>query len=70
MPRFFKALCTCAVELFNKNSIIGIYGDKVDLIDMGIDFEGIDEANNRAYLKTTGGDWQKVKKSGIDFRAA
>lgn len=28
-----------------------------------IDFEGIDEANNRAYLKTTGGDWQKVKKS-------
>lgn len=29
-------------ELFNKNSIMGIYGDKVDLIKMGIDFTGID----------------------------
>ena len=29
-------------ELFNKNSIIGIYGDKIDLIKMGIDFTGID----------------------------
>ena len=29
-------------EMFNKNSITGIYGDKVDLINLGIDFEGID----------------------------
>lgn len=29
-------------DLFNKNSITGIYGDKVDLINLGIDFEGID----------------------------
>lgn len=29
-------------EIFNKNSIIGIYGDKIDLINLGIDFNGID----------------------------
>lgn len=29
-------------ELFSKDSITGIYGDKVDLISMGIDFDGID----------------------------
>lgn len=29
-------------NLFNVNSHIGVYGDKVDLINEGIDFEGID----------------------------
>lgn len=29
-------------EILNKNKIVGIYGDKVDLINLGIDFYGID----------------------------
>lgn len=40
-------------DLFNKDSIIGIYGDKVDLLELGIEFDGInydDEWTVRKFL--------------------
>lgn len=54
-------------ELFNKNSITGIYGDKIDLINMGIDFEGIDYDDEWTVKRFLNGYRFKVDSNILDL---